>query len=154
MTKKSESKSGLVSATEDAPSGRLSTASSQAPVTSAAITLSQLQATNHARKERWHDGGAREWSVLEWAGAMCGESGEAANVAKKLLRIELGLGGNVASEYVFTDRAVLLEKLAGGIGDVVLYASLLADTSGIDFESAVRDSFNKKSIQLGFPERL
>lgn len=139
---------------DDAAEFRIRTTHRTAHLTHEPLTLSRLQSTNRARKERWHDGGTREWSVLEWAGAMCGEAGEAANVAKKLLRIELGLGGNVASEYVYTDREALLKKLAGEIGDVVLYATLLADVAGIDFEKAVRDSFNEKSIALGFPERL
>ena len=117
-------------------------------------TLSDVQRINDERKNRWHDGGAREWSVLEWAGAMCGEAGEAANVAKKLLRIELGLRGNEAAEHVETDRDVLKQKLAGEIGGIVLYCALLASNADIDFERAVIETFNAKSEAMGFPERL
>jgi NTP pyrophosphatase (non-canonical NTP hydrolase) len=117
-------------------------------------TLNDVQVINDARRDRWHDGGSREWSVLEWAGAMCGEAGEAANVAKKLLRIELGLRGNEAAEHVATDRDELRAKLAGEIGGVVLYCALLASAEGIDFERAVVETFNAKSEAMGFPERL
>lgn len=118
------------------------------------VTLGELQRVNEARKARWHEGGTREWSALEWAGAMCGEAGEAANVAKKILRIDLGLRGNEASEHVITDRDELRKKLEGEIGGVVLYAALLASYMGIDLEGAIVRTFNEKSAEMGFPERL
>lgn len=119
-----------------------------------APTLRDVQRINDARKKRWHEGGEREWSVLEWAGAMCGEAGEAANVAKKVLRIDLGLRGNEAAEHVITERDALLKKLGGEIGGTVLYAALLASAVGLDFESLIVSTFNDKSVAMGFPERL
>lgn len=118
------------------------------------VTLTRVQRINDERKQRWHEGAAREWSALEWAGAMCGEAGEAANVAKKILRIDLGTPGNEAAEHVITDRTALVEKLAGEIGGVVLYCALLASFAGIDFEQAIVETFNEKSVAMGFPERL
>jgi NTP pyrophosphatase (non-canonical NTP hydrolase) len=118
------------------------------------LPIRTMQAINLARKERWHDGGSREWSVLEWAGAMCGEAGEAANVAKKLLRIDLGLRGNEVAEHVIVEREALRAKLASEIGGVVLYCALLASHAGIDLESAIITTFNAKSDALGFPEKL
>jgi NTP pyrophosphatase (non-canonical NTP hydrolase) len=118
------------------------------------VTLSRLQAMSNLRKNRWHEGDSRPWSTLEWAGAMCGEAGEAANVAKKLLRIDLGLRGNEASERVVTDRAALVGRLANEIADTIIYASLLAAAEGIDLEQAIRDKFNAKSDEMGFPEHL
>lgn len=118
------------------------------------LALNDIQRINRERKERWHQDGTREWSALEWAGAMCGEAGEAANVAKKMLRIDLALPGNAAAEHVITDYGKLLEKLKGEIGGVILYASLLADFGGLTLEECVRDTFNEKSIAMGFPERL
>lgn len=118
------------------------------------LTLRRLQEVNAARMRRWHEGGTREWSVLEWAGAMCGEAGEAANVAKKLLRIELGLRGNEAAEHVVTEQDELRAKLAGEIGGLVLYAALLASSADLDFEQAIVTAFDDKSAAMGFPERL
>lgn len=119
-----------------------------------AVTLRTVQQLNDARKEAWHEGGAREWSLLEWAGAMCGEAGEAANVAKKISRIDLGLRGNEASEHVITERSALCEKLAGEVAGTVLYAALLASAAGIDFSEAVIHEFDGKSEAMGFPQRL
>jgi len=119
-----------------------------------AVTLREVQRAHELRKQRWHGDEAREWSALEWAGAMCGEAGEAANVAKKLLRIDLGLRGNEASEHADVERDALRQKLANEIGDVVHYAALLASHIGVDFEAAIVSTFNAKSEALGFPERL
>lgn len=118
------------------------------------LTVRALQAAGAARSGRWHDGQGRPWSLLEWAGAMCGEAGEAANVAKKILRIDLGVGGNEAAEHVITDRAELVRKLAGEISGTILYAERLATEAGIDLEQALIETFNEKSIALGFPDRL
>jgi NTP pyrophosphatase (non-canonical NTP hydrolase) len=109
---------------------------------------------HNLRRNRWHVSAARDWSTLEWAGALCGEAGEAANVAKKLLRIDLGLRGNEASEHAETERAALRDKLANEIGDVIHYAALLASAEGIDLTECVRRTFNDKSDAMGFPERL
>jgi hypothetical protein len=59
--------------------------------------LTHVQEMSVSRANRWHGGDFRQWSGLEWAGAMCGEAGEAANVAKKLRRVELEIDGNAAS---------------------------------------------------------
>ncbi len=123
-------------------------------ITKGHITLRHLQVTNDARRDRWHVEAARSWSTLEWAGAMCGEAGEAANVAKKLLRIDLGTRGNEAAEHVITGRDALRVKLADEIGGTILYAALLASAEGIDLESAVARCFTSKSTAMGFPEIL
>lgn len=100
------------------------------------------------RQARWM--GKEEWTVLEWAGALCGEAGEAANVAKKLRRIASGVKGNRRG-----DGAVALRrKLASELADVFLYLIVLADTQQIDLSQAIVRAFNKKSFLLGFPERL
>ena len=46
---------------------------------------------NRQRCKEWEDGPG--FTILETAGAMCGEAGEAANKAKKIRRIELGMRG-------------------------------------------------------------
>lgn len=111
------------------------------------LTFERLQNINLARAEIWHTGSVRPWSLLEWAGAMCGEAGEAANICKKMLRIETGTPGNETSDtpLVLTD---IRGMLAHEIADTIIYASLLASYSGIDLEDAVRERFNEKSKSL------
>ena len=117
------------------------------------LDFDSFQKTNHQRALRWHKNGKRDWSVLEWAGAMCGEAGETANVAKKLLRIELDLDGNAFSEHKL-DKYALTEKLGNEIADTIIYASLLASHHGLNLEDIVRNTFNNKSKEAGFPEML
>ena len=107
----------------------------------------QLRAANLSRVKRWHPGGLSDWSVLEWAGAMCGEAGEAANVAKKMRREQTDAKG-------LNDPAELKSALAREISDTLIYLDLLAAKADIDLFQAVADTFNKKSQEYGFPERL
>lgn len=118
------------------------------------ITLRDIQNTSYERAARWHPDGMDEWSALEWAGAMCGEAGEAANAAKKLKRLQ----GNIASlnheerhlTNIVQAKAVIAEECA----DTILYALLLMSRIDIDAESCLQRVFNKKSEEYGFPERL
>lgn len=107
------------------------------------------------RCKRWHgEEGLNDWSVLEWAGAMCGEAGEAANVAKKLLRVQSGMqfiGGVALTE---DDISNLDGKLAQECADVFLYLVLLAAKRNINLGYAIRETFNRKSVEYNFPERL
>lgn len=117
------------------------------------MCIAFVQAINVERANRWHGGDFREWSVLEWAGALCGEAGELANVAKKIRRVETGAAGNA-----WSDRPLEMEQLekqfAGECADVFLYLTLCASRMGVNLASAVREKFNAKSAQMGFPERL
>lgn len=115
--------------------------------------IREWQAINLQRAKRWHGGDISNWSGLEWAGAMCGEAGEAANVAKKLRRLELDLAGNAVSERKL-DEAELRVKLGCECADTVIYAMLLCSRYGIDLEDAIRDTFNHKSELMDFPERF
>ena len=99
------------------------------------ITFTQLRAVNSARdaylcqqNEQWAN-----WSPLEWAGAMCGEAGEAANFCKKLRRGE----------------AVPLAKIAEELADTVLYADLLAEALNLDLGQAIQQKFNVVSKRYG-----
>lgn len=110
--------------------------------------LEKLRAVNVERCER-PDGFNHplgSWSFLEWAGAMCGEAGEASNVAKKLIRIRDGIRGNPAG----TTDPGLRAKLAKELGDTIIYADLLAAAAGIDLSEAVRTAFNDKSDEIGY----
>lgn len=118
------------------------------------ISLFEIQCINAERCKRWHSQVTQQWSVLEWAGAMCGEAGEAANLAKKLRRFEQGLDGNQSSERKYADAEEISKKLGEEIADTILYALLLASHCGINAERAVVEKFNAKSLAQGFPERL
>lgn len=115
--------------------------------------IQEVQRVSIERANRWHGGDFRQWSGLEWAGAMCGEAGEAANVAKKLRRVELAIDGNAASERALVP-AELRDKLASECADVFLYLVLLAARYDIDLTPAIVNTFNKKSVEMGFPERV
>lgn len=117
------------------------------------LTIAQVQAVNIERADRWHSGNFRVWSGLEWAGAMCGEAGEVANVCKKLRRLETGTSGNAWSERPLQHDA-LIAALGGECADTFLYLTLVASRYGLNLALAVRDKFNVKSEEMGFPERL
>lgn len=59
------------------------------------MILEQLSATNGRRCERWHGAGWKgpddAWTIADWSNAMAGEAGEAANVVKKLRRVQTDL---------------------------------------------------------------
>jgi NTP pyrophosphatase (non-canonical NTP hydrolase) len=111
------------------------------------LTLNQINAINVVRCAKWHTG--RPWSLAEWTNALSGEAGEAGNVAKKILRVDTGMVGQFD-----ISRSALIDKLGDELADTILYALLIFGQIGIDPEQRVRDVFNAKSDQLGFPERL
>lgn len=115
------------------------------------LTFDQLRRVNGQRGREWHGpGGLEAWTPLEWAGALCGEAGELANVAKKMKRIDDGIRGRESEQ----DKGPLVEKLADECADVLIYLDLLADRCGIDLGEAVRKKFNKTSEDRGFTHRL
>lgn len=93
----------------------------------------------------------KDWSVAEWTNAMCGEAGEAANIAKKMIRHRDAVAGNSGAD---TDLDVLRNKLGRELADVVIYADLVAASEGLDLGQYVRSTFNAKSEELGAEERL
>lgn len=113
------------------------------------VSFGAVHAAHLLRRHRWHQNDTRPWSTAEWTNAMCGEAGEAANIAKKLLRCELGAPGNRGAT-----EDEMREKLARELADVVHYAIIAAERAGVDLEQAMIDTFNEKSEELGFPERL
>lgn len=111
-----------------------------------ALTFRALREANVRRcEESFHSVDC--WNLLEWAGAMAGEAGEAANVAKKLRR------GDYARDHAAGVRA-----LADELADVIAYADLLAERAGIDLAGAVATKFNAvsqrvaSSVVLPLPE--
>ena len=106
---------------------------------------------NAERAAEWHVG-APEWCLLEWAGALCGEAGELANVCKKIRRAEQGInpeskGGNEITRE-------LMESLGEEIADTFLYLNILCGKAGINMYGVIAEKFNKVSIRDGRPQRL
>jgi NTP pyrophosphatase (non-canonical NTP hydrolase) len=119
------------------------------------LTFRLLRTRNVSRAKRWHPGfpDDESWNLADWSNAMCGEAGEAANIVKKLRRIEDDLnspGDNITAEQAEELRLALEKELA----DVVCYADLLAAKIGCDLALAVRKKFNEISERQGFPERI
>lgn len=114
-------------------------------------TFNRLRETNVSRCVNGFGHTLESWSPAEWTNAMCGEAGEAANVTKKMLRHCDNVAGNKGDDR---DLAILKEKLARELSDVVIYADLCAASQGIDLGAAVRETFNRKSDELGAKERL
>ena len=110
------------------------------------MNISDFQETNENRGRRWHQGDLQQWTLLEWAGAMAGEAGEACNSAKKLRRIQ-SLNCIPATEK-------LRMQVAKEVADVIIYGMLIFSILEIDAEEIIRQVFNKKSEEYGFPERL
>lgn len=116
------------------------------------LDLAALRTTNTLRCTRWHGPTTEPWSLADWSNAMCGEAGEAANVVKKIRRLETGTDrhGYADDEKV----AALREALGDELADTVIYADLVAANAGIDLAAAIVRKFNAVSEREGFPERL
>lgn len=84
------------------------------------------------------------WTLSDWITATAGELGEAANVAKKLNRVRDGIPGNAETPEQL--RAALADEIA----DTFIYLDLLAQSQGIDLETAVIDKFNRTSAKIGY----
>ena len=119
------------------------------------MTIQTLFSTNLLRCSRWHPDGLQDWTALEWAGAMAGEAGEACNAAKKLRRIETGALNKNEGDRSLTDLEQARAAVAKETADAIIYGMLLMARVGVtDPEAVIREVFNQKSIEYGFPERL
>lgn len=86
-----------------------------------------------------------------WTTALAGEVGELCNMIKKMQRVEKG-GVDGGSSYTAKD--INKEMLKEEIGGIVIYIDLLASLLDIDLGEAITETFNKKSEQMGFMQRL
>lgn len=99
----------------------------------------------------YHTTDGADWSALEWAGAMAGEAGEAANLAKKLRRGDFTLDDQIT---VKGETKTAREFLGDEIADVMLYAHALARRCGIDVAEAIKSKFNATSDAIGSKVKL
>lgn len=98
------------------------------------LTFDELRQANAERCPMLTDGwGVEHWNPAEWTNAMAGETGEACNLTKKMLRGD--------------DIDVL--DVGAELADVVIYADLVAQRLGIDLGRMVSRTFNKKSEKCG-----
>lgn len=111
-------------------------------------TLKRFQEWNVVRCLEAFDHELDAWTLLEWAGALAGEVGELANVAKKLRRKAQGVGGCWAAR----DPAVpvLRQQLQDEAGDVLAYLVLLASAAGFDLYEAAAAKFDAISEATGW----
>lgn len=119
------------------------------------LDFKTVSEVNRKRCGRWHPGFPHdEWTGADWSNFMCGEAGEAANIVKKLRRLEVGIQQGFQSSYDEAHHEMLLDKLATEIGDTFIYLDLLAQYYGLNTDRCVVDTFNRVSEREGFPERL
>jgi NTP pyrophosphatase (non-canonical NTP hydrolase) len=101
------------------------------------LSFSTLRKANLARcNENFRP--IKDWSPLEWGGALAGEAGELCNFLKKLRRGEKIKKKNIAHE----------------LADVVMYADLCAARLDIDLGKAVKEKFNIVSKRKKSKHRL
>lgn len=113
------------------------------------LNFDGLRLMNAARCARWHPPDSEPWNAADWSNATCGEAGEMANKVKKYRRYEtrtLRQGDPPPEE--------IKKQIAEEIADMVIYGDLLANYLGINLGEAIREKFNAKSREMGFPERL
>jgi NTP pyrophosphatase (non-canonical NTP hydrolase) len=126
-------------------------------LTNNGLTIRTIVARAISRSNRWHKGDLNNWSPLEWAGAMCGEAGEAANAAKKLKRLTDEILSINKAERDLKSLAEARAVVAKEVADVLLYAVVLWASVGItprEAEEIICAVFNRKSEEYGFPEKL
>ncbi|MFM1857373.1 MAG: hypothetical protein RLZ05_433 [Bacteroidota bacterium] len=86
-----------------------------------------------------------------WTTALAGEVGELCNMIKKLQRVEKG-GVDGGSSYIASQ--INKEMLEEEVGGIAIYLDLLASLLEIDLEEAITKTFNNKSAELGFSQRI
>ena len=113
------------------------------------LTMALFDARNKKRCEEMAqalDG----WKPWEWTNAMAGECGEACNITKKMSRMwpanQFRQAWNKPEDQRMED---LNQRLKREIGDVMIYASLLAQERGWSMEECIRAAFNEKSQEIG-----
>lgn len=120
-----------------------------------ALEINELFAASVERSKEWHPGGVDDWSPLEWAGAMCGEAGEAANAAKKLKRVEDRIKNINVPGRLLDEAGMAGDMVAEEVADTILYGLLVMARVGVtNPEAVLRRVFNAKSAEYGFPQRV
>lgn len=114
------------------------------------MDITAFQRANEERKLHWHAG--NDWNFAEWTNAMAGETGEACNIAKKILRLENELPNKEAG-LDRNDMEELKARLAREVADSIIYGLLIMSKLGVNGSDVIADVFDKKSEEYGFPNR-
>lgn len=109
------------------------------------LQFKQLRFANVMRCEASFHGIDR-WSPCDWMTAVAGEMGEAANLVKKLRRIETAPDTHRPEDGT---AAEISARVADELADLVIYTDLLAARLGIDLGAAVARKFNFVSGRVG-----
>ena len=118
-------------------------------MTTTDLSLDELRQTNQARREEWRArDGSSPWCGADWSNEMCGEAGEAANIVKKLRRLETGYKGQGLTEQE------LLTRLGEELADVIICVDLLAMYYGIKLGLNVKLKFNETSDKQGLTTKF
>lgn len=112
------------------------------------MEMKKFSEINLARCNTWHN--INDWTPSDWMTAVVGELGEAANLVKKLNRLEHGIQQNANSD----DREALIKKIGLEIADTFTYLDLLAQRLGISLEDVTIEKFNFISEREGWPHRI
>lgn len=115
------------------------------------LSFEELRDANARRCEAsFH--GIEEWTPSDWACAMAGEAGEAANVVKKIRLLGRRPESIPREDWPKFDE--LRNALKKELADVIAYADLLAQRMEINLGEAVAEKFNEVSKRVGSPITL
>jgi len=122
----------------------------------APLDFEVLRQTNLSRCNRWmaKKGGINSWDINRWAVACLGEAGEMCNAIKKLNRVEDEYLNINEGDRQLDTKEKAIAKIKQEIGDTAVYLDLIASRLGLNLEDCIREVFNNKSQEYGFPERL
>lgn len=111
------------------------------------MRIAEISAVNKHRCIHGFKHDLDKWSLSDWYTATSGELGEAGNIIKKLNRIRDSIAGNIKVDD--SSHIELIKRLRGEFADVFIYLDLMCQSAGISLETAVVDTFNNKSKELG-----
>lgn len=103
------------------------------------LTFDQLRNANIERARVGYD--CSHWTLSDWFMAMTGEVGEAANIAKKILR----------GDFTVDEGR---DKLASELADIQAYLDLLAHNAGIDLGKATAAKWDEVAKRIGVDLRI
>lgn len=124
--------------------------------------LDELRAANLERVTDFGAGGLNSWSPAERGNELAGETGEACNELKKLLRADKAYDAAMKTQGYDHQRMIdwlrerhsRLAKARAELADVIICVDLIAAQLCIDLEDAVREKFNATSVKIGSKVKL
>lgn len=118
------------------------------------LTFKKFKETNLKRASKWHNGNINEWSINDWMVSLCGEVGEAANICKKLKRLEHNYASKNDKDRQINSKEQAIIELGAELADCFCYLDIVATRAGINLEKEIINKFNSVSAKYGFDEKL